>query len=285
MKVRFVPLFACLLIGLLLVAAQAKPKEEAGEDPAFDCPFGIIEGPDPITYSDCPPFKQPKDKSEDYESSSEPSRPDVGEDPRSGRPFMTWSEDNAGDHDIAFLQWTDEGWGPVEYVTSTVEDDLDPRAFVTVDGEIFLTWWRAGAVPEVRFARRDPQTGRWSIDFLVAQGARRPSIAVVVGAVMVAYEREIPNGGHEIVVAERSTDGTITRTVVSTTERTAPLDVRLHDEGGRLWLDWKQSDTELAYAQWLEGSWSAVATTLRVNPSWSAEQQARRRIRDALRSR
>jgi hypothetical protein len=297
MRIKIISLVGCLLVALLGFGVLAENGGESGNDPKDKCPLGIIEGPDPIGFADCfsdakvsvsGKVKTGSKTGADVPPSSSRSvhgRPDFGRNAQSGQPFMVWADRNANEHDIAFSAWVDSGWGRVEYLTSSFADEHDPRAFAAADGSVYVSWWTDGVTPQVHVSRRDPDTGSWTHGRQVAANASLPTIAVVDGRVWVAFERESELGLRHVVVASESPSGEFVERIVAASDRKQSLDVELHLDEGRLWLDWKQSGREFGFAEWLDGRWSGVTTEPWVDHSWAGEQQSRRRIRDGLLSR
>jgi hypothetical protein len=108
----------------------------------------------------------------------------------------------------------------------------------------------------------------------VAAG-RRPSVAVVGGEFVVAYERNsaTPGLAQDVVVARREGAGAWIAAPVASTARTERLDVEVHERDGRLWLDWmhaagifgcaEQSGTTWlpAFVAWSDPSWIGIEGT------------------------
>jgi len=297
MRIKIIPLVGCLLVALVGFGVLAENGGESANHPPDQCPFGIIEGPDPIGFTDC--FGEVEksgvgkgkngskmdSKVPPSVSQSAHGRPDFGRNAQSGQPFMVWAERNAGEHDIAFTNWANSQWEPVEYLTSSLADEHDPRAFAATDGSIYVGWWTDGVAPQVHFSRRDPKTDRWTDGRKVAGNASRPTIAIVDGRVWMAFERDSELGLRQVVVANELPDGEFAERIVAASNHKQSLDVELHLDAGRLWLDWKQSGQEFGFAEWIDGQWSGVTTEPWVNHSWAGEQQTRRNIRDLLLSR
>lgn len=296
MRIKIIPLLGFLLISLVIFEGFAANGGESDHDTTDQCPFGIIEGPDPIGFIDC--YGDPKEKSasRDKKTSKDPilppgqmqsahGRPDFGSNAKSGQPFMVWADRNAREHDIAFAAWTESGWGRVEYVTSSLSDELDPRAFAAADGSVHLVWWTDDVTPRIHVARRDPMFEGWTTGRVVAIGATRPTIAIVDGRIWVAYERNAKFGLRYVVVASELPNGEFAERIVATSDHNGALGVEIHVHAGRLWVDWRQSLQELGYAEWFDGNWSTVTTVPLDNRSWAGERQARRSIQGLLLSR
>jgi hypothetical protein len=297
MRNTIIPLVGCLLVSLVVAECLASSGGDSGHGTSDQCPFGIIEGPDPIGLIDC--FADPKEKgaSRDKNASngdpilppgqmqSGQARPDFGSNAKTGQPFMVWADRNTREHDIAYAGWTGSGWDRVEYVASSRSDELDPRAFAADDGSIQVVWWTDDVTPVVYVARRDPGFEGWTAAIRVAGSARRPTVAIVDGRVWVAFEREGKLGLRYAMVAAELPDGTFAERIVATSEHGKDLGVEIHVDAGRLWLDWKHSREEFGFAEWFDGHWSETTTVPWTDRSWAGEQEIRRDIRDLLLSR
>jgi hypothetical protein len=231
------------------------------------CPPSIIEGPDPIgAATDC-------DREKDSRTQLESSSPQVGYDPVSGNPFIVWTVENAGDHDVAYRGWVDGAWDRTEFLTATLEDERDPAIWAAADGSIHVAWWSPGAGVEI--SRRTPQTGIWSMPRIVSADGARPAITMLDGAAIVAYEGLAHGGGRQIVVATETAAGRFSERVVAVIGTEGAAGLQLHQADGKVWLDWKQSDDRLAFSEWLGSRWSPVRTTEITDSTWDGEQRAR----------
>ena len=114
---------------------------------------------------------------------------------------------------------------------------------------------------------------------------RRPTVTVHHGVVRGAYERlpgTEPTGSRELVVRRFDTDrGYIEEHVVSVA-RGDRLDPMLHVEAGRLWMDWKNSDTRFGSAELVNSSWTAPTLYGWSDPSWVGVESMRKFIRRNL---
>ena len=134
-------LLAFAILGLLLSAAWHSSAEvgsgcEPGDE--FALVLGIIENPDPIPQMQ---WNEYEGDSEQEDGGRDDGRPDIGFDAH-GQPQVVWAFDTGTDHDIAFTEWTGDGWAhDVEFLTASVVDELDPRIYVDDAGSIFVTWW------------------------------------------------------------------------------------------------------------------------------------------------
>ena len=151
-----------------------------------------------------------------------------------------------------------------------------------------MAWWVDGEPDRVWLAERQPGQALWAVPIPVSgldESARRPSVVVHEGAVIVTYERTSPLDDTlaEVVMARADTNGDFTRAVLATTSSAGRLDPMLHSRPGRLWVDWKNGAGEFGYAiaspsLVLEGT-STVPWT---DPTWIGAEQVRLRIESLL---
>ncbi len=59
-------------------------------------------------------------------------------------PVGVWAYNAGVDHDIAFSEWNGTSWTPTTFLTSSTDDELDPRLAVEGDGTVHVVWWTAG---------------------------------------------------------------------------------------------------------------------------------------------
>jgi hypothetical protein len=101
----------------------------------------------------------------------------------------------------------------------------------------------------------------------------------------VAYERQSgiePDSSRELVVRRFDADrGWIEEHSIGV-PRADRLDPVLHVEAGRLWLDWKHSDTRFGSAELVNSSWGATTLHGWSDPSWVGAEGVRRSIRRSL---
>jgi hypothetical protein len=215
---------------------------------------GIIEGPDPI-----PQAWDDDGPTELNASTTVPvdRGPDVGFLPGTNYPVMVWADDRGSDRDIAFNEWDGNNWlaTPV-YLTAGLGDELDPRIHVQANGTLHVVWW--DSTDRVYLATRPAGSAVWSVPTPILEPARRPSIAVGGGRMLVAYERDSAAGaGQDVVVAMQRLDGAWRVDAVATTPHTSRLDVRLHSDASRLWLRWTHADHLVAFSEYRDGQWVA----------------------------
>lgn len=152
-----------------------------------------------------------------------------------GRPIVTWSYNAGGDYDVVLSEWDGTKWEAPNFLTSSTNDELDPRVFFASDGTVHVVWWTLEPSEEIYISTRQPGSSTWEPPALVTAGAetrRRPSVAVFDGTLAVAFERDstTPGIAQDIVVATRQPGGEFVIEVIGGTVRTERLDVMLHAE-------------------------------------------------------
>lgn len=216
--------------------------------------------------------------------------PDVGFHPILGWPVVAWAYNNGTDRDIAVSEWHGDAWSPPLFLTAGVEDELDPCVFVTDEGGVLVTWWVDGEVPYVMLSRR-PRAGMpFSAPVRISpagEPARRPSVAAQHGHHWVAWEVRPPDPliqAPRIVVRHFGPDGPLDPPHVVAGRRVRELDPVIHAAYGRVWLDWKHTETEFGWIEF-DGAWSETATHPWPDASWLGTESARIEIRRRVMSR
>ena len=243
--------------------------------------IGIIEGPDPIPQVLWEPVRDvdPKLFLNPSGAPRGDGRPDVAIDPVTNWPHVVWAWNNGGEHDIAYSRWTGSEWHPTEILISGTANQVDPRIFVD-ESTIYVVWWETG-VDKVWLVTR-PIDGEWQASEPVSQALQtgmRPSVVSWEGTVLVAAEVDDGQGGKQIILATRQGQGVYVTETVGSVDDDHALDVVLHAEQAKLWLDWRQSDQEFGYTQFLSGAWAGTETLPWTDESWLALEEVRRCIR------
>jgi len=244
--------------------------------------LGIIEGPDPIPQGIWEPIRDvdPALFLNPEGAGREDGRPDIAMDPVTRWPHVVWAYNNGTDHDIAYSRWDGDGWLQTEFLTSNAADEIDPR--IHVDGDaVYVVWWEKDA-QSVWFVKR-PRLGAWEVPEQVSERREmRPSVATWGGTVLVVAESEDGQGGRDIVLSTRLGQGDFEAEVVGATPENLALDVVLHVEREKMWMDWKRSGTEFAYSEFTGAAWAPAATLPWTDHSWIAVEEARLRIRSLI---
>jgi hypothetical protein len=278
---------ACFI--LLACAAAAGPGPARAEVSAEPGPIevsvavlGIIEGPDPIPQEIWAPVRDIAPARYLNTSGAErgDGRPDIAIDPATGWPHVVWAYHNGTDFDIAYSCWDGEGWTETQLLASSALDEKDPRIHAR-NGRIHVVWW----VEQTRavWLLVQPRPGQWDVPERVdAMSGMRPSVVAGDADVLVACEADADDGGRRILVSERQGEDLFDVEVVASTPGHRPLDVVLHAEQGRLWMDWKHSATQFAYAELTGKGWGPATTLPWTDQSWSGTEEARRVVRSLV---
>ena len=244
--------------------------------------LGIIEGPDPIPQIIWEPVREvdPRLYLNPDGAARGDGRPDAASDPMTGWPHVVWAWNNGTDHDIAYSRWTGDGWLETEFLTSGMSDEIDPRIFVD-EQTIYVVWWEDGS-NKIWVVTR-PRDGEWAVSEQVSQALQtgmRPSVVSWAGTVLIAAEGDDGHGGSEIIIATRQAQGGyVTESLGSVSAGDHSLEVVLHTEQGKLWMDWRRSDEEFAYSEFQHGAWGNAATIPWTDDSWLRFEEARLSIR------
>lgn len=279
--------------GLLVVvfaatAGNLHVKAEVSADPSPTgvrvMILGIIEGPDPIPQIIWEPVRDvdPELFLNPEGAPRGDGRPAVAMDPVTGWPHVVWAWNNGTDHDIAYSQWTGSGWDNTQLLTSSLSNEIDPRIYVD-EGTSYVVWWD-DASSKVWLVSR-PRDGYWGIPEPVSQSfqtGKRPSVVSWGGSILVAAEDDDGQGGKEILVSIRQALGGYTTAVVGSVPQAGDLDVVLHSEQGKLWMDWRHSGVEFAYSVFDDGAWGTAVTVPWTDDSWIRREEVRLLIRDQV---
>jgi hypothetical protein len=276
----------CALIALVPVGgARAEVAAESDDGSTFVLVVGIIEDPDPISQS---LWRQVR-SGVDPETLLNPSGATRDDGPpafafaqATGWPLAVWAFSAGTDHDVALARWTGTRWAPARFLTVGSADELDPRVAIDPAGATNVVWWADGVVLHAVSPASTPDFfGEARQVSRAGETARRPSVAIHGGVPLVSYERD-GGAGQQIVVASPAAGGTHVYDVVATTARTERLDAVLHSSNGRLWIDWRQSETALAWSERVNGAWTAPATVPVTGDGWFGIEDARDAVREQL---
>lgn len=280
---------AVLLLAALAGLAGSRPAraEVAADESAGRVNtilLGITDGPDPVGYHAWKPVRPFPDRTVNADGYWRgDGGPDITYDRLTWRPFLVWAYNMGTDHDIAFAEWIDGAWSPIEFLTSGVEDELDPRIHLDANGTIHVVWWSKDDTlgERVHLTRRDPGVTVWDVPVVVSNMGRRPSVRRYLGDLYVAYERDsvLQNFAQDVVAARRNGAGHWLSERVASTLREDRLDPVLHADFMRLWADWKNDALEFGHAQFDGNTWGAPSTQPWTDPSWIGVEQTRSEIR------
>lgn len=209
-------------------------------------------------------------------------RPDVAIDPSTGWPFVSWSYWAGTDYDIAYAEWEGEDWSEIQFITSDIENQQDPRSHIDVNGTIRTVWWEAVQSGKIYLAVREPGHALWGAAQLIQSSGRRPSIVPDGDDLLVAFEEDGPRLTQRITVLTLLGGGGSQEVTLATTDRVDPLDVIIHESQGVFWVDWKHSDDFFAYSVRDGGGWGDPVLVPWTDPSWVGQEEMRQIIRSEV---
>ena len=206
--------------------------------------------------------------------------PGIAYHPETGWPVVTWAYNLGSSFEVVLVHWSPEGWSPLEFLTADAWDDLDPKPAFDDSGVLHVAWWHRTPDSSTVWTQFQKEGRDWSSPALVSENGARPSILRPGDRSWIAYESALTEGGKQIVLHTRGKGGPPTSDVLATTVREAPLDVELHTSQDKVWIDWKHSDTEFAYLEYLDGAWATEVTVVPWDDtSWLGVEVVRREIR------
>jgi hypothetical protein len=277
----------CLTLAAFAAGATT-PHAEISADPTLYevgvIVLGIIEGPDPIPQVIWAPVRDidPVLYLNPDGAGRGDGRPDIFINPVTGSPHVVWAYDNGSDFDIAYSYWTGSGWRQTEFITASVADELDPRIFID-DDAIYVVWWEPTS-SAIGLIKRE-HLGEWqpveSVGGLIGE---RPSVVTWGGTVFVASERDDGMGGTDIVLSTRVGADVYDSEIVGNAPDVSPLDVVLHTEQGKLWMDWRHSSASYAYSEHSGSGWNPAASVPWTETNWVQLEEVRLCIRNMVMS-
>jgi hypothetical protein len=280
------------LAGAVLVSVLPDSRAEVSVDVASSRPTTILmsvtDGVDPISHLRWQAYRPvPNARLLNPDGDlRQDGPPAVAWHEPSGWPVVVWAYKAGADHDVAIARWTGSSWGSIEFLTSSTEDERDPRVFVERNGTIHVAWWVDGPDRRVMLATLLANDVTWLAPVRVSppeEAGMRPTVAVLDGGLHVAYERvrlgeaQPASSGGEIVVRSSGLDGFAEEDAAVALAFDA-LEPLLHVRDGRLWMDWRHSSTAFAYRELRNGSWTATEVVPWSDPSWVGVEMVRRLI-------
>lgn len=275
------------LFGALLLGPPVSLRAEVAAEPhVMDVGvliLGIIEGPDPIPQVIWEPIRDvdPALILNPDGAGRGDGRPDVATDPVTGSPHVVWAYNNGTDFDIAYSRWDQDTWLAPVFLTADTGNHIDPRIHAT-DEAVYVVWWESSGA--LWFAKK-PRLQAWAAPELVTtqQPSFRPSVLFWEGELLIAAEREVSGGNdREIFLSTRIGPSNYISQSVAIFMTNQPLDVILHGENGKLWMDWCESPTSCAYSIREGADWSAPVDVPSTGTSWLDKEQTRLLIRSQV---
>jgi hypothetical protein len=272
-----------LSAALLLPSPIPSHAEVAGEshDDTFSLLFtGIIEDPDPVPLIQWEPVRETF-----LGDILNPDGDDRGDGPidatfhpTTGEPLATWAYQVGSDHDIVVNEWSGDGWGDNVFVTSSPEDEVDPRAHIDEQGRAYLVWWVDEAIQGIYLCIREAGSQVWGLPQLITTPGRRPSVLRHDGNTLIAFERDFGVGSQEVVLAVVADGVGISLDTVALTSRAERLDVMLHRSGDVVGMDWMHAENTFAYSVLTGETWSEEVTVPWRIDTWVSREEARKAV-------
>lgn len=206
-------------------------------------------------------------------------RPDLVIDPTTGWPLVTWAYWAGTDYDVAYSEWEGEDWSEIGFITSTIENQLDPRSHIDDTGKVLTVWWEDIQTGRLYLAVRAPGETQWGNAQLIQRSGRRPSVVPDGYDLLVAFEKDGPQGIQKVSVLTLFAGGGSQEQTLASTDRIDPLDVIIHEAQGVYWAEWKHSDDAFAYSVRTVDGWTDPITVPWTDHSWVGEEELRRIIR------
>jgi hypothetical protein len=276
--------FSLLLAAALLLTVTSTPAEVRGgrnSSTVYVLVLSITEGPDPVVSWE-PIWDWEGGGGKPLNPGGETrgdGRPDVAIDPTTGWPLVSWAYWAGTDYDIAYAEWEGLDWSEVDFITSSVENQLDPRSHIDEAGRVRTVWWEQVQSGKLYLAVREPGEALWTTPQLIHQSGRRPSVVPDGEDLLVAFEEDGPRTTQRVSLLTLLADGGSQEITLATTDRIEPLDVIIHEAGGVFWMEWKHSDEFFAYSVRSAEGWSDPVMVPWTEHSWLGEEELRKIIR------
>lgn len=183
--------------------------------------------------------------------------------PANSNPEAVWSNPNGSSSDILYSYLDGASWIQDVAVAEDGANGVSPSIVIDGSGNRTIVWQTSDSPARIKLSTKSYSGGAWSTPGVVSDtdgGSRAPSATVFDGDTWVGYEVVPSSAGRIVRVARDDGNGNYPRTTVRTTSSTNPLDVKLHSEGGHLWVDWVDGAGVLGWSEYIGGAWTAMAT-------------------------
>jgi hypothetical protein len=294
-----VPVAAALVLGLIAawdgvrgeVSTTRGSNDHARTLVMGDTRVGITDGADPVLDVPWDTYRPTNNHDVlNANGSIRPDgRPDIFFQSSKQWPVVVWAYNNGPDHDIAYSEWSGNGWTPMEMLTSGPEDEVDPRVFVTDEGAIYVTWWVNAEVPYVMATSRRLTTTDWDQPIRVSdtgESSLRPTIMQFEGVVRVAYELGTPGGiealtARELIVRRRSGNSFVLDHTFNATDPGA-LNPLLASTSSTLYMTWRDSAGRFGCSVRTDNGWSEPFYEPIEDSSWIGVEIVRINLKRAI---
>jgi hypothetical protein len=180
--------------------------------------------------------------------------------------MVAWARNSAEGYDVVISTFDEDAWSDVDVLAGdNTVDELDPHLSIDpADGTVHLYYWIDEATPRVMHRQAPADLSSWSDPEQVSQTGQascRPYGVVQDGVRYVAYELHdygYANTPRQVVLASDEGQG-YQEEVVAITHQEDQVRPQVHAVSGSLWVDWIDSDNEMAFSVKDSGSgWSPL---------------------------
>ena len=173
-------------------------------------------------------------------------------DPTAELAAAAWAKNSPTGYDVVISSFTAGAWSAPLVVGGSPFDDLDPQLVQDQPGDaVHLVYWKNSVTPGLMHRKATADLSAWGPGVQLsgpAEVAVRPGACVHDGLLRIAYE--VHTGGYgttprQIVLA--TVGETVTTEVIAITNHDGPNRPQIHSDGIRMWIDWIDSDDEMAW--------------------------------------
>jgi len=255
-----------LLSCVTLLQAEVAVNQTLGQPPTTTL-SGIVVDPDPIngawgSGSGSHSTKFVLNPNGDVTGDGPPSAAFA---PDSSLPSVVWSKNTPSGFDIVISCFDGSQWTAESLVSGDAADELDPKlAIDPLDGTHHVVYWINDGAPRVLYRSAPADLSSWSAPVQVshlADIAVRPSLTFFEGELYVVYE--LHSGGLGLAprqIAVALWDGAnFSSEIISTTQHAGANRPIIHAAPGRMWIEWIDSATEMAWTRRVPAAgWATV---------------------------
>jgi hypothetical protein len=188
-----------------------------------------------------------------------------------GRVLVAWARSSAQGFDVVTSVYGSI-WSPVQVITATLDQEVDPSLAVEPDGTVHLVYTVVGTESKVVHRQAEADLSAWSAETRVSapgELARRPSAAFDGQVLRVAYEVDDFGQGQtpRSIAVARQEGGGFAGEVVGISSFAGDLAPRIHHDAGRVWVDWADAEDEVAWTRLdPQGTWEPLQYEPYVSP-------------------
>jgi hypothetical protein len=183
---------------------------------------------------------------------------------RAGTPLVAWARNSPQGYDVVLSRFEYGEWSEPEVLSGSSLDELDPHLFVNpVDDRVHLVYWVHDSTPRVMHMEAPADLSTWSTAVRVSPTGEPACVPHGVfhdGLMKVVYEVHdfgIGASPRQIVLATRDGQAFFSE-MLSVTFHNEGNRPQAHSANGALWVDWIDSDGDMAWIRLFLGGWGAV---------------------------